>query len=242
MTILEGQSMSSEEVKQIFRIDLERTGYRNAWELQKRLVDLRSKGRIPDCLLLTEHEPVMTMGRASAESNLLCSPAELRERGVELFEVERGGDITFHGPGQLVVYPIIDLNGRGRDLHRYLRDLESVVVATLHDFGLNAGMKHGLTGVWVDDHKLAAIGVAVSRWVAYHGLALNVNTDLDYFKLINPCGITRYPVGSISSMLGENVDFQKVADLLVCNFARLFEYEIVGLKDINSVLSEPVEV
>jgi lipoate-protein ligase B len=234
--------MSSKGVKRIFRIDMGRTGYENAREIQKRLVDLRSEGRIPDCLVLTEHEPVITMGRASSESNLLCSPAELRERGVELFEVERGGDITFHGPGQLVVYPIIDLNGRGRDLHRYLRDLESVVVATLHDFGLDAGTKHGLTGVWVDDHKLAAIGVAVSRWIAYHGLALNVNTDLDYFKLINPCGITRYPVGSISSMLGKNVDVQKTADLLSVDFARLFEYEIIEVKDIDSVLSEPVEV
>jgi lipoate-protein ligase B len=233
--------MSSEGLKRIFRIDRGRTCYKNAWRLQKRLVDLRFRSRIPDCLLLTEHEPVITMGRASSESNLLCSPAELRERGVELFEIERGGDITFHGPGQLVVYPIVDLNGRGRDLHRYLRDLESVVVATLHDLGLDAGTKHGLTGVWVDDHKLAAIGVAVSRWIAYHGLALNVNTDLDYFKLINPCGITRYPVGSISSMLGEDVDLQKTADLLAGNFARLFDTEIAEAKNIDSILSEPVE-
>ncbi len=234
--------MCSRGLTRLFRIDLGRTRYRNAWEQQKRLVDLRFKGQVADCLLLTEHEPVITMGRASSKTNLLCSPTELKERGVELFEIERGGDITFHGPGQLVAYPIIDLNGRGRDLHRYLRDLESMVVATLNDLGLVAGIKHGLTGVWVDDHKLAAIGVAVSRWITYHGVALNVNTDLDYFKLINPCGITRYPVGSISSMLGKEVDFRKVADLTADNFARLFHCEMVKVADIDSLLGQPAEV
>ena len=234
--------MGCRGLTRILRIDLGRTRYKNAWELQKRLVDLRFKGQVADCLLLTEHEPVITMGRASSKSNLLCSPTELEERGVELVEIERGGDITFHGPGQLVAYPIIDLNGRGRDLHRYLRDLESIIVATLNDLGLDAGIKHGLTGVWVDDHKLAAIGVAVSRWITYHGVALNVNTDLDYFKLINPCGITRYPVGSISSMLGKEMDMQEVTDLLADNFARLFHYEMVKVTDIDSLLGEPVEV
>lgn len=234
--------MCDSGLTRLFRIDLGRTRYKNAWELQKRLVDLRFRGQIADCLILTEHEPVITMGRASSKSNLLCSPAELRERGVELFEVERGGDITFHGPGQLVAYPIIDLNGRGRDLHRYLRDLESMIVATLSDLGLSAGIKHGLTGVWVDDHKLAAIGVAVSRWITYHGVALNVNTDLDYFKLINPCGITEYSVGSVSSMLGRKVDFQKVADLLADNFARLLNYETVEVTNIDSLLGAPMEV
>ena len=234
--------MCSGELTRIFRIDLGRIRYKNTWELQKRLVDLRSKSRMADCLLLTEHEPVITMGRASSKSNLLCSPAELKERGVELFEIERGGDITFHGPGQLVAYPIIDLNRRGRDLHRYLRDLESMVVATLNDLGLDAGTRLGLTGVWVDDHKLAAIGVAVSRWITYHGVALNVSTDLSYFKLINPCGITQYPVGSISSMLRKEIDLREVTDLLADNFARLFHYEIVKVTDIDSLLGEPVEV
>jgi lipoate-protein ligase B len=181
------------------------------------------------------------MGRASSESNLLCSREELRKKGIGLFEVERGGDITFHGPGQLVAYPIIDLNARERDLHRYLRDLENIVSSTLSDLGLDAGIKQGLTGIWVDDHKLAAIGVAVSRWIAYHGVALNVNTDLDYFKLINPCGITRYPVGSISSMLGKEIDLREVADLLVTNFASLLYYETTKVTDIDSLLGELAE-
>lgn len=242
IAVEKGQPMCSRGLTRLFRIDLGRTRYKDAWEIQKRLVGLRFKSKVPDCLLLTEHEPVVTMGRASSKSNLLCSPAELKERGVGLFEIERGGDITFHGPGQLVVYPIIDLNVRGRDLHRYLRDLEGIVVATLNDLDLDARIKQGLTGVWVDNHKLAAIGVAVSRWITYHGVALNVNTDLDYYKLINPCGITHFPVGSISSLLGKEIDLREVTDLLANNFARFFFYETTEMTDIDSLLGEPAEV
>ena len=234
--------MCSRGLTRLFRIDLGRTPYKETWKLQKQLVSLRFQSRIPDCLLLTEHEPVITMGRASSESNLLCSKEDLRKKGIGLFEVERGGDITFHGPGQLVAYPIIDLNARERDLHRYLRYLENIVSSTLSDLGLDAGIKQGLTGVWVNDHKLAAIGVAVSRWITYHGVALNVNTDLDYFELIKPCGITKYPVGSISSMLGKEIDLQEVADLLTNNFARLLYYETTKVTDIDSLLGELAEV
>ena len=224
--------------KQLFRIDLGRTHYKETWDLQKKLVSLRYEKRIPDCLLFTEHEPVITMGRATSPANLLCSRDNLTERGIDLFEIERGGDITFHGPGQLVAYPIIDLSERGRDLHQYLRDLESLIVATLADFNIRANLKGGLTGVWANDSKLAAIGVAVSRWITYHGLALNVNTDLDYFKLINPCGITKYPVGSVSNILGRELDLTAVADLMAANLAKLFNYEIEIIKDINSILVE----
>ena len=228
--------MCSRGYKRLFRVNLGTTSYKDTWELQKKLVDLRYKSRIPDCLLLTEHLPVITMGRGTLMQNLLCSPEELRSRGVDLFSIERGGDITFHGAGQLVAYPIVDLNNRGRDLHEYLRDLERLVIATLGDLGLKAEIKRGLTGVWVDSHKLAAIGVAVSRWVTYHGLALNVNTDLDYFKLINPCGITQYPVGSASRMVGRNLDMAQVADLLSDNFARMFCYEMETLEDVDSLI------
>jgi lipoate-protein ligase B len=226
------------EPKKLYKVYLGQTKFRYAWDLQKRLVDLRSEGRIPDILLLTEHEPVITMGRGTAKGNLLVSSESLRERGVDIYEIERGGDITFHGPGQLVAYPIIDLHNRGRDLHKYLRDLEILIIDTLGDLGLEARTKKGLTGVWVGDHKLAAIGVAVSRWITYHGLALNVNTDMDNFKLINPCGITEYPVGSVSQILGREMDMKEVADLLAKNFARLFEYEIEDVDDIDSVISE----
>jgi lipoate-protein ligase B len=234
--------MCSRGLKRLYKIDLGRTRFKDAWELQKKMVDLRYQSRIPDTLLMTEHEPVITMGRATLKENILCSPAELAARHIDLFEVERGGDVTYHGPGQLVVYPIINLTDRGRDLHLYLRDLENVIISTLEDLDLSANTKKGLTGVWVDNHKLAAIGVAVSRWITYHGLALNVNTDLDYFKLINPCGITEYPVGSVSEMLGKEIDLKVVADLLADNFARMFYYELENIYDVNLVITEETAV
>lgn len=230
--------MSSLGYKSLYKVNLGRTNYKDTWTLQKKLVDLRFQGKIPDTLLVTEHNPVVTMGRGTAKGNLLVTRAELAKRGVELFQIERGGDITFHGPGQLVLYPIVDLTSRGRDLHKYLRDLEEVVIITLNEFDLKATLKKGLTGVWVDNHKLAAIGVAVSHWVSYHGLALNVNTDLDYFKLINPCGITHFPVGSIASMLGKEVDFEGTVKLLAENFARHFGYQMKTITHIDSITNE----
>jgi len=230
--------MCSRGFKRLFKFSLGRTRFKDAWNIQKRMVELRHQSKIPDCLLLTEHDPVITMGRATSPGNILCSSDELKARGIELFEIERGGDVTFHGPGQLVVYPIIDLTQRGRDLHLYLRDLEQLLIATLGELGLQAGTKKGLTGVWVDDHKLAAIGVAVSRWVTYHGLALNVNTDMDYFKLINPCGITQYPVGSVAKMLGHDYALGEVADLLADIFARTNNYEMEEVADISTILAE----
>jgi lipoate-protein ligase B len=234
--------MCSRGLKRLFKIDLGRTSFKDAWDIQKQVVALRYNSRIPDCLLLTEHEPVITMGRATSPQNLLCAPEELKRRGVELYSIERGGDVTFHGPGQLVAYPIIDLTARGKDLHQYLRDLERLIIATLADLGLAAELKRGLTGVWVADHKLAAIGVAVSRWVTYHGLALNVNTDLDYFKMINPCGITQYAVGSVAQMVGRAVEVSQAADVLADNFARLFYYEMETVEDIGSLIHEGAAV
>ncbi|MBN1213283.1 MAG: lipoyl(octanoyl) transferase LipB [candidate division Zixibacteria bacterium] len=230
--------MCSRGHKKLFKINLGTTRYKDAWDLQKRLVTLRHESKIPDCLLVTEHRPVITLGRGSHIENLLESKENLAQKGIDLFEVERGGDITFHGPGQVVIYPIIDLNNRGRDLHQYLRDLEKVIINTLDNYGLKAGTKDGLTGVWAADHKLAAIGVAVSRWITYHGAALNVNTDLNYFKLINPCGITEYPVGSLSSLLKNEVDINKVASHLAENFADLFYYEMETAASIETILDE----
>jgi lipoate-protein ligase B len=224
--------------KPLYRLDLGKTDYKDTWDLQKKLVDLRAEGKIPDTLILTEHQPVITMGRGTAKENLLVSREELEKRGIDLYHIERGGDITYHGPGQLVAYPIIDLSARGRDLHRYLRDLEEVVIQTLSKYGLTGTLKKSLTGVWVDNHKLAAIGVAVSKWISYHGLALNVNTDLDYAKLINPCGITQFPLGSIASMTGQNVDFTEVKNHLADDFAEYFGYEVKKAKSIDDIYSE----
>jgi lipoate-protein ligase B len=230
--------MNDKTKNKTFRLDLGRTEYRTAWDIQKKLVSLRSENKIPDCLIFTEHDPVITMGRATDPKNLLCSREYLNENGINLFEIERGGDITFHGPGQLVAYPIIDLNGRGRDLHQFLRDLETMIIATLSDLGVRAEIKKGLTGVWAKDQKLAAIGVAVSRWVTYHGLALNVSTDLDYFKLINPCGITKYPVGSVSQLLGKQIMISEVSDIMTEKFAGIFGCEVEMIEDWESIASE----
>jgi lipoate-protein ligase B len=217
--------------KRLLRIDLGQTGYDETRLLQKSMVLLRHEGKIPDCLVFAEHEPTITMGRGTTLENLLVTPEFLGEKGIGLFEVERGGDITFHGPGQTVLYPIIDLNLRGRDLHQYLRDLEKLVMVTLGEFELEAGTKSGLTGVWVGDKKLAAIGVAVSHWITYHGLALNVTTDLKYFRLINPCGIIDYSVGSMAEILGRTISLQQVNDSLARNFATLFDYDIEAIQD-----------
>lgn len=230
--------MHSRDDKRLFQINLGLTRYKETWDLQKKLVTLRHQGKIPDCLIVTEHEPVITLGRGTHRKNILAEKVVYIQKGIEIFEVERGGDVTFHGPGQVVLYPILDLDNHRRDLHRYLRKLEKLIIMTLGDFDLEATTKPDLTGVWVDDHKLAAIGVAVSHWITFHGLALNVSTDLDYFKLINPCGITEYPVGSMSVLTGRDFDIKSVSEQLVKNFAALFCYGLEKVNDIEKLLNE----
>ena len=207
---------------------LGRTRYAATWRLQKQLVNDRAADKITDTLLVTDHEPVITKGRGTNDANLLVSPEKLQEMGIDLFEVERGGDITFHGPEQLVVYPIISLASRDKDTHKYLRELEKVVINTLGNLGLTGTTKQGLTGVWIGDTKVCAIGVGVSKWITYHGLALNVNTDMNYFKLITPCGINNYPVGSLKTIIGTQVNYESVTRNLVTEFAKIFEYNEIN--------------
>ena len=197
--------------------------YGEALELQAELVRQRRAGEIPDQLLLLEHPHVITLGSGSHQENVLVSEEERVDRGIELFDTGRGGDVTYHGPGQLVGYPIVDLKPDRCDLHRYLRDLEEMLIGVLADFGLVGGRKEGLTGVWVDDRKLAAIGVRVSSgWITSHGFALNVSTDLSYFGTIVPCGIRQHGVGSVSAELGRSVAMEAVEDSAIRNFARVF--------------------
>jgi lipoyl(octanoyl) transferase len=201
---------------------LGRVEYDHAWAIQRELVAARQAGRAPDTLLLLEHPPVITLGRSGETAHLLGSEAELERRGVALVPSDRGGDITFHGPGQIVGYAIVDLAPRGRDLHRYLRDLESVLIRALAEFDIVAGRVEGLTGVWVGDAKVAAIGIRVSRWVSHHGFALNVDTDLSYFDLIVPCGIADRRVTSMEALLGCAVDRGDVEGALARAFAAVF--------------------
>lgn len=203
--------------------DLGTVPYRAAWELQARLVVARRQGLTGDLLLLLEHPPVYTLGRAGRVENLLVPVGWLRGQGAEVFEVDRGGNITFHGPGQLVGYPILDLTAWGRDLHRYLRGLEEVLIRALGAFGIAAGRKSGYTGVWVRDRKIAAIGVKLnSGWVSSHGFALNVSTDLRWFDYIIPCGIRGYGVTSLSAELGRRIPREAAIGPVVDAFGQVF--------------------
>ena len=187
--------------------------YAEALALQRSLVDERRAGHIGDTLLLLEHPHVITLGVRGdgGRSHLLASSETLAARGVEVHETGRGGDITYHGPGQLVGYPIIDLKPDRCDVHRYVRDLEGVLIRTASDYGIDAGRVEGLTGVWVGNEKLAAIGVRIARWITSHGFALNVTSDLDFFKLIVPCGIADRGVTSLSRLVGRPIDMAEVA-------------------------------
>ena len=202
---------------------LGRTRYAAAWDLQKALWSLRCAGKVDDLLLLTEHEHVYTIGKSGDENHLLAGPDELRADGVDLFAVDRGGDITYHGPGQLVGYPILDLNGYTPDIHQYLRNLEEVLIRTLAPFGIRAGREEGMTGVWAGGEKIAAIGVKVSRWVTMHGFALNVCTDLAKFGRIIPCGIFHKGVTSMEKLLGRTVTVAEVVPHLQAAFMDVFE-------------------
>jgi lipoyl(octanoyl) transferase len=199
-------------------------GYQAALDLQKQLVEERKQGRIPDQLLLLEHPPVITLGARNhnARSNVLETAESLAQKGVGLFETGRGGDVTYHGPGQLVGYPIIELPADRHDVHRYVRDLEEVLIQAVSDFGITAARIPGLTGIWVGDNKLAAIGVRISRWVTSHGFALNVSTDLSNFGLIVPCGISDKGVTSMERELRRPVPMAEVATAVVRRFEQLF--------------------
>lgn len=199
-----------------------RTRYADAWTLQHKLFELRHHGLIGDLLLYTEHEHVYTIGKGGDDDHLLASEAELRQQGIDVFHIDRGGDITYHGPGQVVGYPIIDLNGYAPDIHRYLRALEDVLILALLDFGIEAGREEGLTGVWVKGEKIAAIGVKVSRWITMHGFALNVYTDLHQFDRIIPCGIFHKGVTSVQRILGKEIALEPVHDSLTRSFAKVF--------------------
>lgn len=198
--------------------------YGEALELQRSIAAARISGHIPeDVLLLVEHPPVVTLGRSSKDANLSASPELLRARGVELFEVERGGDVTFHGPGQLVGYPIIDLKRHKQDLHWYLRTVEQALIDTLEALGIAAGRNTGYTGVWTGGRKIASIGVHARDWVTWHGFALNVTTDLSYFDLIVPCGIRDVTMTSIARELpAASPAFERVARIATNTLARLF--------------------
>jgi lipoyl(octanoyl) transferase len=201
--------------------ELGRMDYGKALELQQQLVAERKQGVIPDQLLLLEHPHVITLGRNGRLENLLADDQVLGRAGIAFFPTDRGGDITYHGPGQLVGYPIVDLREWKRDVGAYVRAIEQVIIDTLADFAIVGGRIAGLTGVWVEGRKIAAIGVHISRWVTSHGFALNVSTDLSYFQYIVPCGLTK-PVTSMAQ-LGVHATLEEVSRSLAGHFGRVFD-------------------
>ncbi len=224
---------------------LGRIDYRRALDLQMRICASLKLGRGPDVLLLLEHPPTITLGRNGKWHNLLVSDETLRARGVERFETDRGGDITFHGPGQIVGYPILKLEAPERDVHRYMRNLEECLIRTLRAFGIEGGRDGRFTGVWTSQGKVAAMGVHISRWITRHGFALNVNTDLAYYDLIVPCGITGKQVTSMERLLSRPVNLGEVVNKVAVEFASVFGRRLewksgeVLLRELETAQPEP---
>ena len=198
--------------------------YGHALELQRGLVEDRRAGRVPNLLLLLQHPPVITLGvRASSRSHVTASAALLAGRGIEVHDTGRGGDVTYHGPGQIVGYPILDLRPNRCDVHRYVRDLEEVMIRVCADYGISAGRISGMSGAWVGADKIGAIGVRISRWITSHGFAFNVNTNLDDFRLIVPCGLADRGVTSLERLLARPVAVEEVEDRISARFAEVFD-------------------
>ena len=210
--------MIKTQTNQIFVQNMGRKSYKAVWDLQIKMQQQRIRGEIEDTLILVEHDPVYTLGKNADKDHLLQS----RDESVDVFNIERGGDITFHGPGQLVGYPILDLSNYKKSVRWYMRTLEQVLIDTLIEFKITAQRNDGLTGVWVGDEKIAALGVRISRWVTMHGFALNVNPDLSFYDGIIPCGIFDYGVTSMEQLLGETQNNDNVKNMVIEKFNKYF--------------------
>ena len=218
-------------------VELGRCDYDEAWKIQLALHAKAVADPGQSYLVLVEHPPVITLGRRAEKRHVLFGAAELERRGVQVREVDRGGDVTYHGPGQLVAYPIMQLTGKRRDVHGYFRSLEEIVIRLLADYGVAAGRIDGLTGVWIGNEKICAMGVAIKKWTTYHGLALNIDPDLRHFQLITPCGISDKGVTSLRKILGREMESGEVSRGLVNHFTAEFGFNDVERVDLNSILS-----
>ena len=200
--------------------------YMEAYNLQKELLVKRIKNEIPDTLILTEHTPTFTIGRKGGRENLLVNEEVLEKNGIKVYEIDRGGDITYHGPGQIVGYPIMNLSEWNKDIHLYLRSLEEVIIRFLSHFKITAGRINNYTGVWVGDCKIAAIGIGVSKWTTFHGFCININPNKKHFSMITPCGIRDKSVTSLDELTGEATDIEYAKQVLATEFGNCFEREI----------------
>jgi len=217
-------------------LDLGLREYAEVYDLQKRMVELRVKGEIEDTLILVEHPPVITIGRRGSRRNILISESRLREMGIKVFEVERGGDVTLHCPGQVVGYPILDLTRHGRDLYKYLRNLETVIIRLLKEYNIQAVSNRGHRGVWVGKANIVSLGIACRRWITWHGFSLNVNPDLTYFSLINPCGIANGEVTSMAKIFGETISYNGINPRLIHHFGEVFNLQMKETKCPESII------
>ncbi|OGC77367.1 MAG: lipoyl(octanoyl) transferase [candidate division Zixibacteria bacterium RBG_16_40_9] len=214
-------------MKEGWVFDLGTKAYAETLELQHQLVEKKHKENLPEILLLVEHNPVITLGRSSHLENILLDKRQLEKLNIQLHYIERGGDVTYHGPGQLVAYPIFDLNYYKQDTHLFLRLLEEVIIKTVESYHLKAERVKGLTGVWVQGKKVASIGVAAKKWITFHGLAINVNTDLKNFSYIHPCGMLDKEVTSLAELLRKKIEPQKVKDKIVNHFGEVFDLNLI---------------
>ncbi len=210
--------------KKCLILEIDRIGYHDAFELQRTLVAARLKNSIADTFILLEHHPVFTANRHETFKNILVPSELLAQEGIEVCRTDRGGDVTYHGPGQIVGYSIMDLKEQGRDLHQYIRNMEQVLIDTLAQYGINAGRDKKHPGVWVKNEKIAAIGIAVKNgWITMHGFALNVDPNMEHFRMIVPCGITDKGVTSMKALLGQRVERRELHEHLIYHYGRIFK-------------------
>jgi lipoate-protein ligase B len=217
-------------IRKCYVLNLGLVDYKKAYKLQKHLASARKARKIDDLLLLLEHPPVITLGRGAKRENILASPETLSQEKIEVVEVDRGGDVTYHGPGQLVGYPIINLGNYDKDVHQNLRNLEEVLIRLLKEYNLEPFRKEGYTGVWIGDKKVASLGIKVSKWISYHGFSLNINPSLRHFSLIRPCGLPPEKITSLKRLVKQEIDISQVSRKLIKHFGDVFALEMRELK------------
>ncbi|HEX7358397.1 MAG TPA: lipoyl(octanoyl) transferase LipB [Ignavibacteriaceae bacterium] len=232
----------NKDIRKIVYCDLGLIDYKEAWDLQKSVHQLRAENRIDDVFFLLEHPHTYTLGKTADKENLVGSEKYLSDNKISVYDIDRGGDITYHGPGQIVGYPIINLTNWQQDTHKYLRALEELIINVCSEYGLNSGRVEKYTGVWIDDRKICAIGIKVSRWITMHGFAFNVNTDLKLFNGIIPCGISDKDVTSLNRELKKELNVSEVKERILHHFSKIFSYdqiEFISKSEILNLISKP---
>lgn len=227
----------NKEPRKLVYCDLGLIDYKEAWDLQKSVHQLKTENKIDDVLFLLEHPHTYTLGKTADKENLVGGDEYLTENNISVYDIDRGGDITYHGPGQIVGYPIISLTNWNQDTHKYLRAIEEVIIKVCDEYGLDASRVEKYTGVWIDDRKICAIGIKVSRWITMHGFAFNVNTDLKLFKGIIPCGISDKDVTSLNRELKKEINLGEIKERILHQFSEIFNYDQIELISKNEIFN-----